>query len=244
MNLTTIFSDPAAVVAQASVIELVVTLVVVVLVTIVLLQTLTSKGAKGFSGRSRGDIALIIGPCASGKTTLFYKWSLPDQKIKTVTSQAPMRGKILRDCPLEVVDYPGHPRLRHGVNSLLPRSQRIVFLIDATNEDYKSMSEQLYDLLVARDLRHDAKLLICLNKTESPKAKSESAVVNAINQEIEKLRHARSQQLDADSAETDQYLGVSDEPFDIKAHCPVDVEFGSVSVLKGKIDVIESFLVR
>ena len=228
---------------KASWTELITATVVVLFFTIVLLQVFSSTSGKKVS-RKRGDIALIIGPCGAGKTTLYYKWSLPGQKVKTVTSQTALRGKVLTGSSLEIVDYPGHPRLRHGAHALLPRAQKIVFLLDATSDDFKSVSEQLYDLLVAKELRADAKLLLCRNKTESSKARSESTILKALNDEIEKLRHARSQHLDGENADLDQYLGVSDEVFDIKAHCPVDVAFGSVSAMKGNIADIESFLAQ
>lgn len=221
-------------------IDVLVTLIVVILATVFLLR----KCLVGYSSnRARGDLALILGPCGSGKTSLFMHWSLPGSKVKTVTSQSPNRGKVLTGCPLEIVDFPGHPRLWHGALSLLPRSQKIVYMIDSTSTDLKVVAESLYDIFVARGLRSDCKLMICRNKTDLSKScMSESDIVSTLTSEIEKLRKSRSQALDGENAH-EQYLGVLDEPFDISLHAPIDVTFGSSSVTTNKIAEIESFLV-
>jgi signal recognition particle receptor subunit beta len=221
-------------------IDIIVAVIVIAFATMLLLRKCVFGKS---SNRTRGDLALVLGPCGSGKTTLFMRWSLPNSQVKTVTSQSANRGKVLTGCPLEIVDFPGHPRLWHGALSLLPRAQRVVFIIDATSSDMKAVAESLYDIFVAQGLRDDCKLMICRNKTDISKScVSESQLVNTINTEIEILRKSRPQALDGENGH-DQYLGVLDEPFDISLHAPIDVSFGSSSVAKNKIAEIESFLV-
>jgi signal recognition particle receptor subunit beta len=240
MNISRILSDPNVFLSEASGMEILIAAIAIIIGTVVLLGIFVA-GKKAVSYK-KGDLGLILGPCGAGKTSLFYRWSLPETAIKTVTSQAPMRGRVLKGSSIEIVDFPGHPRLRHGALSLLPRSQKIVFLLDSTSKDLKVAAEQLFDVFVSKELRTDAKLLICRNKVDLRNSKSESVLLGELNDEFEKLRGSRAQQLDGDSAH-DQYLGVADEPFDIKVHCPIDVEFGSISVAKGDLNDVEAFLV-
>jgi signal recognition particle receptor subunit beta len=189
---------------------------------------------------AKADIALLLGPCDAGKTSLFLTWSMPGKLQKTVTSQSANRGRVLPNCALEIVDYPGHPRLWHGALAMLPRVHKIVYLIDSSAVDVKSVSENLYDLMVSKNLRDDCKLLICRNKTDSrKKIICEDDLVKSINSEIEKLRKSRAQSLDG---EQENYLGLVDEDFDLRTHAPISVAFASSSVKSKRIEEIESFL--
>ena len=216
--------------------DVVITALVGLLLLVLIFRTVFSGKRNG----SKGDIALLLGPCDAGKTSLFLSWSMPGKLQKTVTSQSPNRGRVLPNCALEIVDYPGHPRLWHGALSMLPRVHKIVYLIDSSAVDVKSVSENLYDLMVSKNLREDCQLLICRNKTDSrKKIISQDDLVKSINSEIEKLRKSRAQSLDG---EQENYLGLVDEEFDLRTHAPISVAFASSSVKSKKIDEIESFL--
>jgi len=239
MNISDIISGTHDLINKATTTELAVAIIAVLLVSILLFKLMSST-TKSLTSK-KGSLALIMGPSGSGKTALFYKWSMPEIKVKTVTSQALQRGKVLACSSLEIVDYPGHPRLGLGVLSLLDKAQKIVFLLDTSAGDFKLAAEQLYELLVAKELRPDAKLMICRNKTDLKESKSEQAIVRILNEELEKLRNSRTQHLEGEHP-TEQYLGVSDEKFDLMIHSPVDVVFGSISVSKGKVEDVEMFL--
>ena len=211
--------------AAATPTELIVATLVILVSFIILVRLILS------SSKSRGpDITLITGPCGSGKTLLFHHWQSPEIKIKTVTSQCVNRGKVFGKN--EIVDYPGHPRLRGGLIGFLPRANKIVFLV---NEDLKSASELLYDILVTKSLRPSSKMLICTDST-----KNIDSLVKNLNAQMELLRTSRMQgELEGD---IDQYLGVDGEAFDLRTHSPIIVQFGTASVANGQVDDIESFI--
>ena len=198
-------------------------------------------GGKGKRSLPRADLALIVGQSGSGKSALFFHWSMPGTKLQTITSQSTNRGKVLSGCCLEIVDFPGHPSLWQGALSLLPRAKKIVYLIDATADKVKlkAVAENLYDLLAAKTLRNDTQLLICRSKTDLKEAKPLESILKTVNDEIELLRTSRSRALEANEID---WLGVDDEKFDLKTQCPIDVSFGSASLKNSDIGDIESFL--
>ena len=236
MNIT--LESVSLAIATASTLELVVAIVATIVATILLFRLLfASKG----QSLPRPDLALFLGASGAGKSALFYHWSMPGSQVKTVTSQSPNRGRVLQTCPLEIIDFPGHASLWHGAVALLPRAGRIVYLIDATADTaaLKAIAENLFDLLTAKALRSDTRLMICRSKTDAKAAKSESAILKILNSELELLRNSRAKALDASEA---NWLGVDDEKFDLKSHCPVDVTFGESSVKTGNVVDIETFL--
>ena len=225
--------------ADSTQVEIITALLLVLLVSLLLVRIVFARKAS----HRTPDLILLLGGCGSGKTSLFYRWSSPGHKIATVPSQTANRGKVLPNSTLEVVDYPGHPRLRTGLAPLLARAGKIVYLVDAAAgiDSLKAVAEDIFGLLVAKTLRPDAQLLVCCNKADLPRAQSPSAVEKILNAEIERLRTSRTQELEGENA-ADNYLGVDDEKFDIRSHAPVPVSFATCSVATGRIEDIESFL--
>lgn len=178
---------------------------------------------------------LIVGPCGSGKTALLYHWSLK-KRVQTVTSQTANRWG-------EIVDFPGHPKLRMGALNLIPQTRRIVYLVDGgcTKESLKLVAENVYDILTHKKLGKYTKMLICSSKSDLPNARTPQELENILNLEIETLRKSRAQELEGDNA-GDHYIGVDDEIFNLRKHSPIDVEFGKCSVKNKELDVINEFI--
>jgi signal recognition particle receptor subunit beta len=209
--------------------------ILVLIISFVILYRLTSTSRSGGP-----DVTLLLGPCGAGKTAMFFKWQSPKLKIKTVTSQSINRGFVLGKN--EVIDYPGHPRLRGGLSTLIPRARRIVFVVDSasSDEEFKSAAELLYDIFVTKDLRPDTQMLIACNKSDLQGGHSCREVEKNLNIHIELLRRSRMQgELEGDNS-IDQYLGVDDEAFDLRTHSPLKIEFASTSLKK--LDDIEFFI--
>jgi signal recognition particle receptor subunit beta len=202
---------------------------VVAIVVIAIIATLLGR-----SRRPARDLILLLGQCGAGKTTLFYHWSNKGMKnIKTVTSQNPNRGFVLEDIKHEVIDYPGHPRLRSGAFNLMPRADKVVYLIDSTDKgSLKSVAENLFDIFAFKDLSNKTRMMLCFNKSDLTTAMKYEEILTVINQEIESLRKSRS----------DEFVGIEGESFDILTHAPVSVTLGTSSVIKRDLESIDQFL--
>lgn len=220
--------------------EAIVIALVIVLITILMMFS-TRSGRNRVSGGP--EVVLLMGPSGSGKTSLFYSWALPGAKnVRTVTSQSLNRSTFKDKCEYEVIDCPGHPKLRVMGLKFIPRAKYIVYLIDGSDaESIKGASEYVYDIFVTKGLRPTTKMLLCRNKTDVPQSMTNERMVELMNGEIEKLRTSRAQELEGDNA-LDNYIGVEGEVFDILKHAPIDVQVGSASVKKGQISEVESFL--
>lgn len=107
----------------------------------------TSKTKKT---RNSTPTVLLIGPEQSGKTSLFSKLVLNSVPL-TQTSQRESNSKTtisilsntsqeFKDYPpstsdsisIQLIDLPGHPRLRPRVGEYIPSADAIVFCVDAT----------------------------------------------------------------------------------------------------------------
>jgi len=140
---------------------------------------------------------------------------------------------VLADIPYEIVDYPGHPRLRAGAHSLIPRAHKIVYMIDSNDTaSLKSVSENIFDIFTLDSLSPKTQFMICLNKCDIATSKDMEEILNIMNKEIESLRKSRP----------DDFVGIEGESFDIMIHAPVPMIIGAASVTKGKLDEVDKFL--
>ena len=206
-------------------------ILVLALVTVVTLFFLHRVLFGGSSSR-RLDSILIMGPCGSGKTSLFFLWK--NGKVpETVTSQVPNRGFVLKEKGVreEIVDCPGHARLCNSVHELVPKAKKIVFLLDESS--VKESAEKLFQIFVLPRLNTKTQMMICLNKMDK-KGMEVSKAVDALNKEMRLLQKTKT--------EDGEYVGVEGEEFDITVHAPIKVVIGKASVKKGDVAEIENFL--
>jgi len=206
-------------------------LVVLLLVTLVTLFVLYRVLIRSSSSR-RLDLVLLLGPCGTGKTSLFYLWkkgSVPE----TVTSQTPNRGYVLKERGVkeEIVDCPGHARLRDSAHELVPRAKKIVYLVDESC--VKEAAESLFQIFVLPRLHSKTEMMICVNKMDK-KGSDVATVVEGINREIRLLQKTKT--------DDGEYVGVEGEDFDITLHAPIRVTTGKACVKKGDVNEIDTFL--
>lgn len=205
----------------------------------------SSAGAK--RKRQPRDTVLILGPCDSGKTRLFYSLLGPAYAtLATVSSVKPNRlelRSLQADSPLLktlgedhtvrpgrwLVDFPGHPRLQYRLNELLPRALCVVYVLDATNKpSTKRAAEHLYDLFIHPDvLENQTPFLLACNKTDLPAAKTVAGVREDLQREIERLRVSRAAALEGEDA-AEKFIGVHGKPFALE-DAPIPVSLCSVS---------------
>uniref|UniRef100_A0A7S4Q0I1 Signal recognition particle receptor subunit beta n=1 Tax=Alexandrium monilatum TaxID=311494 RepID=A0A7S4Q0I1_9DINO len=214
-----------------------------------LLQGL-GKGALK-SVRGRGNLALILGQCGSGKTALFFRLRDRDEEVQTVSSLTPIRDTLQIRVdegeeaigPLEVVDCPGHQRLRGKAAELLKDARCIIYVIDSEDKQrMKDVAEHLYELLTHPEVLelHTPILLTC-NKCDLPSARPEKFIIDEIDREIEQMRVSRAATLEGQD-QADSYLGVDGEKFKILEHAPCPVQTCRISAKKVQLAPLYDFL--
>lgn len=181
---------------------------------------------------------LLLGECNAGKTALFY--ALRGSQPKLVSSLKPNIDTFpVADLePIKFIDFPGHRRFAHEAHDYAKTARCILFLIDAKDKSkLKDAAESLYGLFT---LVNDVTILLCVNKTDVPGARTEKQVVDELEREIERMRTSRAAALEGeDVAET--YLGIDGEAFKM-SHAAARVEITSCSVEKEDIVGVLDFL--
>lgn len=202
--------------------------------------------------RKNSNRIVLAGLPGSGKTVLFYQLRAGSSGQGTVTSMDPnedtfvlhsettKRGKFK---PVNLIDVPGHLRLRPKLDEYLPQAAGLIFVIDALEflPNFRAASEYLYDILTkANFIKKKIPLLIVCNKSEKVTAHSKEFIRKQLEKEIDKLRASRTGVSDADI--TSEYtLGVSGQRFAF-SQCQNKVTFAEASALTGDISQVEEFI--
>ncbi len=109
---------------------------------LVLFTILLFLVVKALSGGSKGAKAVIVGPCNAGKTVLFSQ--LRDSataECGTVASMQENEATVAlvnvagrrSGSPVQIIDVPGHERLRHKLEMHLRDARAVVFVVDAAD---------------------------------------------------------------------------------------------------------------
>ncbi|KAF4758846.1 hypothetical protein FOZ63_024975, partial [Perkinsus olseni] len=189
-----------------------------------------SSSGNGSKGR-RGKLVMLMGPCGGGKTAMFSWWKSRNHP-ETVSSIRPNREVVTLPTgkQAEVVDFPGHRRLKLESYELLRNCACICYVLASTDRAMvKEAAESLYDLFTHQlFLKQLPPMLLVMNKQDKPTHRTTRRVLGDLNKEIERLRTSRGQVLEGDD-EVDNFLGVEGEAFDIEQHAPVPVEVAEYS---------------
>lgn len=214
-----------------------------------------------------GPGVLILGQCNAGKTALFFLLRDQLEKLPLVSSLKVLRDTVSLQLPtsgqpagspqadsvtVQLMDCPGHPRMRsHGYN-LLREATCILYVVDGSDRAaLKDAAEHLYDLFTHKALRGGAhtkcaggggcgSMLLCINKLDKM-TRGEKMVVDELEREIERMRLSRSIALEGQDA-ADSYLGVEGEKFKLSQHAPLAVTVCTISVTHNRISLIYDFL--
>ena len=176
-----------------------------------------------------------------------------DTTVPTHTSIKPLaistRNLSEDESPIDVVDVPGHPRLRQQVLKKYSSSVGgIVFVLDAVSTNVRDSAEFLYDVLTdpVIDERVPPILLFC-NKSDCKNAKSKTFITKQLEAELSKLKETRMS-LNAtgssskESGDAPLMLGLQDVDFKFSEHSPCEVSFEVGSAMKGEIDSVVAFV--
>ncbi|KAI8977910.1 signal recognition particle receptor, beta subunit [Pilobolus umbonatus] len=159
----------------------------------------------------------------------------------------------------ELVDMPGHERIRSRYTDFLPVTRSIVFVLDSTslNRQIRSVAEYLYDILAnSRVQKQRIPVLIACNKSDMITALPVDKIqlmleseIRPINKQVyssNRLRATRTARVEQQASEGDEeeaYLGYEGEDFKFQ-HLDNRVEFGQCSVEKDKLEEIKDWIVR
>mmetsp|Transcript_67555 Transcript_67555/g.197699 ORF Transcript_67555/g.197699 Transcript_67555/m.197699 type:complete len:259 (+) Transcript_67555:69-845(+) len=203
------------------------------------------------SRRGRGNLVLLLGQCGAGKTALFFRLREKNEEVQTVSSLKPIRDVLQIEAEegeealgsIEVVDYPGHQRLRGKAAELLKEARCIVYVIDSEDKQrLKDVAEHLYELMTHPEvLELHTPILLACNKSDLPSARPEKFIMDEIDREIEQMRVSRAATLEGQD-QADSYLGVDGEKFKIIEHAPCPIETCRISAKKVQLAPLYDFL--
>jgi len=197
--------------------------VIVGLLTLLLLYLYTRK-------RRLGRDVLICGTCDSGKTTLFSQL-VSGKLVPTYTSMThnKMALPVESKASVELVDVPGHERVRGQVlDTFSPSARAIIFMVDSNtvSKQIRDVAECLHSILSQKIIsKNSPPVLVICNKQDADLAKGSSAVQNLMEKEIEKVRMTRSNQLAGIEGEDGVlFIGKEGKAFEFK-DLPCEVQF-------------------
>jgi len=205
-------------------------------------------GVGGGMGGPKGDSVLLLGNVRAGKTSVFYRM-LHGDAVATVTSMAATERAISFGAgegaaKANVIDFPGHRRLRGGLAAALRRAKAIVFVVDAATvaADLTHIAEFLYEVLTDPSVgAARPPLLVACNKQDARLAKAPEKVRSMVEREMSELQSTRSS-MEEEGGGALASLGREDEDFDFDEDSPCSVRFVGCSAADAQIDAVREFI--
>jgi signal recognition particle receptor subunit beta len=194
------------------------------------------------SKSKKKDQILFIGPCGSGKTLLTRKLAYSSEPTTVMSSQVSVLTSS--DRKFELVDFPGHPKLRSQLTEYLRRARKIVFLFDASNtqSQLRDAAELLYDLFTNPEIDSSSgRMLILCNKSDVKGARPHARVKMALQDELEKIKGTRRSLEDGDDVLA-MPLGRANQRFSFDQDAPLEVFFADSSAKTGDLQEIVEFI--
>ncbi|KAI9206724.1 signal recognition particle receptor beta subunit-domain-containing protein [Polychytrium aggregatum] len=201
----------------------------------------------GKSPLAQHNTVAILGLCDSGKTSL-YTYLQYGKLVATQTSMVENEGPFKLESnkglevPLNLVDVPGHEKLRFKYSEFLPITKAVLFVIDSTtvHQQIRPIAEYLYDILThSATVKRTIPVLILCNKHDMLMALEAKAIQTTLETEINKLRSTQSASLDQtgdDAAAEVKFLGYENEEFKFE-HVPNRIEFLETSLVDDEMRV-------
>jgi len=163
------------------------------LLTLVLILLITKRKRFG-----RG--ILLCGTCDSGKTTLFSQL-MTGKPVESYTSMKEnMSVLALAGCrPVNLVDIPGHERLRDTILTKYVGSARgIIYVVDSSvvSKQIRDITEFLFNILSTPEVYSGRpRVLIACNKQDMGLVKGATVIQTLLEKEINALRVSHSNTL-------------------------------------------------
>ncbi|ORX53686.1 P-loop containing nucleoside triphosphate hydrolase protein [Hesseltinella vesiculosa] len=152
---------------------------------------------------------------------------------------------VLNNKTLEVVDIPGHERLRYRYADFLNVAQCVLFVVDSTtlHRNVRPVAEYLYDLL-ANPIVQAQKIpvLIVCNKQDMITALPKIKVQTLLESELNRLRSTRTASVEKqESDEQEAYLGYEGEAF-VFDHVDNPIDLVEVSISSKQVEPITDWM--
>uniref|UniRef100_K3WI65 Signal recognition particle receptor subunit beta n=1 Tax=Globisporangium ultimum (strain ATCC 200006 / CBS 805.95 / DAOM BR144) TaxID=431595 RepID=K3WI65_GLOUD len=248
MQMPTIYGAPAHMVVTAVVLS-------IVYVVLVVRFVLHMRGLNvSWSGKKHKTV-LILGPRNAGKTQFFH--AIRDGEIvetvssmKELSASFPVHPKYNAakfDADLNVVDFPGHERLRSRVSDFYPIAGCIVFVVDASDSPMlRKAAEYLYDIFSNAKINDlSLPIMIMCNKSEVSGAMSPQAIREALEKELTQLKTTRSSletEGDDDHESSIVPVGRDGAAFQFDVDAPCEVTFAKASVKGDSLNDVVAFM--
>jgi len=180
---------------------------------------------------------LILGCCDAGKTSLFLKLCSPESNGSTVSSQKANETSIsilLDNKPtlVKIIDYPGHNRLRDGVQKYLNDVASIVFLVDANvdKHEFTQSADYLYYLFTDKTInKYQIPIHVACNKSEMLTHRKAEDIKQILENELSLIRDSQSSQPGREDVDDlPIYLGIEGQKFKID-QLDFEVTFSNIS---------------
>ncbi|KAL3161410.1 hypothetical protein ABBQ32_010300 [Trebouxia sp. C0010 RCD-2024] len=211
-----------------------------------------------YLSKGKGNAVLLLGPSGSGKTTLFLQLRDGDTHNGTVASMQENAGTFALSTeqahkvkPVQVVDVPGHPKVRSRFEGHIDGARGIIFVLDSVDfmGQKTTVAEQLLEVLVHPTVRRRRiPVLIACNKSdEGAKAHTVDFVRKRLEREINQIRQTQGTLEDSGGVTSVDIMGNVQEEFTFEAlqrKNRMSVTSVSCSALTGNIDELSGFVRR
>ncbi|CAO3664317.1 unnamed protein product [Umbelopsis vinacea] len=233
---------------------------IVVLILVIVAIVACSQYVLGltfiFQKKAKSNTYLILGATDAGKTALFTRLRY-NKKSPTITSMkeneatvelVDENGASITKQPIQLVDVPGHERLRFRYTDFMPIARGVIFVVDSTTvgRSARTTAEYLYDILANQHtIKSKIPILIACNKTDLFTALPTSKIQTILEAEINRLRATRSAAVEQQESSGDvmaEYLGYEGQDFKFE-HLECEVRLTGCSVENGELNSILEWIV-
>lgn len=202
--------------------------------------------ALSLKGDKRPNNVYIVGCLGSGKTKLFYHL-VSGQNFATITSQSENKwtmqvGKKI----INLIDLPGHPRIRTQVLTSVKDARAIIFVIDSETvlSKMSDIANLLYDILSTTEIiKNRVPILIFGGKTDLHNARPIELIREELEKEFQFIRSNRQQSDFVENGESNfLFLGDEKEEFNFDQLYTNKIFFRTGSVNNDSTQDVKAFL--
>ncbi|OBZ85236.1 Signal recognition particle receptor subunit beta [Choanephora cucurbitarum] len=221
-------------------------LLIKAILALVVLTALTLIALTVYTKKQNKNTILLLGISDAGKTSMYILLK-SGKNHPTVSSMKENEGQLtLNNKIFDLVDIPGHDRVRFRYVEFLPVTRSIVFVVDSTTitRKIRPAAEYLYDILAQPQVqKQKIPVLIACNKSDMITALPTDKIKLLFETELNRLRGTRTARVEQqESDEQEAFLGYEGEAFKFE-HIDNTVEFKSCSVQDQKVDLVKDWIV-